>query len=146
LVAGLKQLEMGRRDKKTLVLISDGGDNISSASFKDVWNMVLDSIATIYTIGIFDQDDPDRNPDVLRKLAQVSGGESFFPTNLPEIIPICKKIAQDVRNRYTIGYIPETNGKHLRHVKVTVAAPNYGKLIPRTRTTYSMPEEADRTQ
>ena len=45
----------------------------------EVMRMVRESRATIYTIGIFDEDDPDRNPGLLRRLAQVSGGESYFP-------------------------------------------------------------------
>jgi len=75
----LHQLDMGRRDKKTLVVISDGGDNVSKHKFPDVMHDVLTSLATIYTIGIFDDDDPDRNPSVLEKLAHVSGGSVYFP-------------------------------------------------------------------
>lgn len=148
IVAGLQQLEMGRQGRKTLMVISDGGDNVSSAKFKDVQNDVLDSVATIYTIGVFDNDDPDKNPDVLKKLAQVSGGEAFFPTDIHDIVPICRKIAKDVRSRYTVGYIPNTEGKNLRHIKVTVSAPDHGKLVAKTRTEYLMNDvqSADRTK
>ena len=137
----LHQLDMGRRDKKTLVVISDGGDNISSHNFKDVMDAVESTVATIYTIGIFDEDDPDRNPGVLKSLAHVSGGEVYFPPKLEGIVPVCKQIAKDIRTRYTIGYIPSVeNGKGLRHVKVAVSAPDRGKLIARTRTSYKFDE------
>ena len=61
-IAGLRQLELGQRDKKTLVVISDGGDNASEHTRRQMLDMVEGSIATIYTIGLFDVDDPDRDP------------------------------------------------------------------------------------
>lgn len=141
IVAGLKQLDMGRRDKKTLIVISDGGDNISHATLKDVVKLVEESVATIYTIGIFDQDDPDRNPGILRRLAEISGGQVYFPEKLEGIVPVCKSIAKEIRTRYTIGYIPNTQGKRLRHIKVTATAADRGKLTARTRTVYAFPDD-----
>lgn len=133
----LHQTDMGRRDKKTLLVISDGGDNISHHKLPDVMHDVLQSIVTIYTIGIFDEDDPERNPGVLKQLAHVSGGGVYFPKTLDQIVPICRQIAQDVRTRYTIGYIPELdNGKPERHIKVEASSPTHQKLIVRTRTSY----------
>jgi len=132
----LHQLNMGRRDKKTLVLVSDGGDNISKHTLKEVNDDVLKSLATVYTIGIFDEDDPERNPRVLEQLAHVSGGEVFFPKSLKEIGPICTQIAKDIRTRYTIGYLPPPEGKAMRHIKVVAMSPNREKLVVRTRTGY----------
>jgi VWFA-related protein len=145
--ASLHQLEMGRRDKKTLVLISDGGDNISTHTRKEVEHKVDESLATIYTVGIFDSDDPDRNPDVLKWLANVSGGVAYFPEKLEGIVPVCRQIAKDIRTRYTVGYVPpEGKPGQVRHIKVVASDPARGKLIARTRTQYTYnPEElADR--
>jgi tRNA-dihydrouridine synthase len=85
--------------------------------------VVRESQATLYTIGIFDENDPDRNPEVLRQLARISGGEAFFPQDLQEVPGICKQIAQDIRHRYTIGFVPaRPDGKgSLRNLKVAVA-------------------------
>ncbi|HYL36290.1 MAG TPA: VWA domain-containing protein [Bryobacteraceae bacterium] len=132
----LHQLDLGRRDKKTLVVISDGGDNVSKHTLPEVMQDTLRTVATIYTVGIFDEDDPERNPAVLKKLAHVSGGGVYFPKQLKEIVPICTQIAKDIRTRYTIGYIPSTEGKPERSIKVTAAAPGHGRLIVRTRTRY----------
>jgi VWFA-related protein len=133
----LHQSDMGRRDKKTLLVISDGGDNISLHKFPDVMHDVLQSIVTIYTVGIFDEDDPERNPGVLKQLAQVSGGSVYFPKTLDQVVPICRQIAKDVRTRYTIGYIPEvSNGKPERQIKVVASSPDGQKLSVRTRTRY----------
>jgi len=140
----LKHLESGRRDKKTLVVVSDGGDNCSRHSFKDVMRLIEESAATVYTVGIFDPDDPDRNPGVLKHIASVSGGECFLPGELGPILPICQKIAKDIRNRYTIGYHPvRTSDKAAdRKIRVTASSAEHKKLIVRTRTAYRLPERA----
>jgi Ca-activated chloride channel family protein len=139
----LNHLEKGKRDKKTLVLISDGGDNHSSHKLSDVMRMVQESRATIYTIGIFDEDDQDRNPDVLRQLSKVSGGETFLPKEASEVVGICRQVANDIRVRYTIGYVPAQNMADDRHAlrKIRVAASQLdGKsLIVHTRTSYLVP-------
>jgi len=139
----LKHLEMGQRAKKTLVVVSDGGDNASRLSADETMRRIEQSKATIYTVGIFDPDDPDRNPGVLKRIASVSGGECFILNDLSDIIGTGKKIAKDIRNRYTIGYIPEhkTNGPKsgLRKIRVTANAPGRGKLLVRTRTSYLDP-------
>lgn len=148
--AALRQLDWGRRDKKTLVVISDGGDNVSTHTFRDVMHQVDASLATIYTIGIYDQDDPDRNPGVLRDLAHVSGGVAYFPQKLEEIVPVCRQIAKDIRNRYTIGYNPQLGADNkVRHIRVVASAPDHGKLIARTRVSYlytGNDQSADRTR
>lgn len=142
----LHQLEFGRRDKKTLIVISDGGDNVSTHTLEDVMRDVLKSAATIYTIGVFDQDDPDKNPGVLKRIAQVSGGEGYFPQKLDEIMPICRDIAKDIRTRYTIGYVPTAGeGKPERHIKVRAWSAAGHKLAVRTRSSYLFTPDADET-
>ena len=64
----LTHLRTSSRDKKALIVISDGGDNASSHTLKQVLPADGRSDAMIYTIGLFDEDDPDRNPHVLKRL------------------------------------------------------------------------------
>lgn len=139
----LHQLDMGRRDRKALVVISDGGDNVSTHKWPEVTHDVLGSLVTIYTVGIFDEEDPERNPAVLRKLAQVSGGAAYFPHTLDEVVPVCQQIAKDIRERYTIGYIPPSEGKPMRHVKVEAFSPEHVKLNVRTRGSYMYASETE---
>ena len=141
----LKHLETGRRDKKALVVVSDGADNRSTHRFQDVMRLIEESAATVYTVGIFDPDDPDgSNPGVLKRMASVSGGECFLPGELEEILPICQKIAKDIRSRYTIGYSPvRTDDKAAnRKIRVAAGSPEHKRLIVRTRTVYRLPERA----
>ncbi len=137
-LAGLKQLESGRHGKKAIILISDGGDNASAHDRRQVVSATENSTATIYSIGLFDNDDPDRNPALLRQLAQISGGEAYFPQSPAEMTPICKRIAKDIRSRYTLGYVPEANNgtRSLRHIRVQAWAPDHAKLVTVTRDRY----------
>jgi len=103
--------------------------------------LIEESHTTIYTVGIFDADDEDRNPQVLKRIASASGGESFLPTESGELVPIFERIAKDIRNRYTIGYIPARTGEKtgFRKIRVAVDAPEHQKLTVRTRTGYFVP-------
>ena len=135
---GLTQLGKGLQAKKTLVLISDGGDNASDLTSNDLFHLAEQSTATIYSVGIFDTDDRDKNPGFLRKISNLTGGECFIPDKLTDLVGVCKKIAKDIRNRYSIGFVPTTTEKpgEVRKIKVLAAAPDRGKLIVRTRTHY----------
>ena len=73
-------------------------------------SMAGQSDAIIYTIGIFDENDPDRNLRALKQLAKATGGEAFLPGSTKEVVPICKRIARDIRNQYSITY-QSTNKK-----------------------------------
>jgi Ca-activated chloride channel homolog len=141
IVAGLGQLEQGRRDKKALILISDGGDNASQATRGEMLGLVERSLATIYAIGIYDPQDFEKNPGVLRRLANISGGEAYFPTQPEQASAICQGIAKEIRTRYTVGYIPTAPSPSLaagslRHIHVAVSAPGRPSLAARTRTSY----------
>jgi Ca-activated chloride channel homolog len=142
----LHQLEFGRQAKKTLVVISDGGDNHSTHTQQQVMKDVLSSLVTIYTVGIYDEDDPEKNESVLKNLAHVSGGVFYHPQTLDQIVPICRQIAKDIRARYTIGYVPSVEGKMERHIKVIAASPEHPKLAVRTRTSYVFSDKAGESQ
>jgi Ca-activated chloride channel family protein len=132
------QLTGSTPDRKVLIVISDGGDNASGHSLAEVLKRAETASALIYTIGIFDADDPDRNPDALRRLARFTGGEAFFPAQLSDTVEICRQIAHDIRNQYTLGYISTNTVQNgaVRTIRVTAAAQGHGKLAVRTRSGY----------
>ena len=92
----------------------------------------------IYAIGIFDAEDPDRNPEVLRRLAAATGGEAFFPGEHDEVVAICDRIARDIRSQYTIGYASSSAARPgaWRTIQVVAGTPPKDKLSVRTRTGY----------
>jgi Ca-activated chloride channel family protein len=137
-VDGLQQLELGKRDKKTLIVISDGGDNASRTTRAEMLDRVEKSAATIYTIGLFDYGDPDRDPGILKRLAKMTGGQAYFPESPSGMIPVCRAIATAIRTRYTLGFRPPepvAKSPH-RRIRVEASAAGYGRLEVRTRAGY----------
>ena len=136
-IEALQGLQKGEREKKALIVISDGGDNASHSNLDRVLKMAEESSAVIYTIGVFSEDDPDQNPKVLSRLARETGGEAFFPSKPSETVAICARIARDVREQYTIGY-SSMNGKPGAYhaIRVTARSKERGKLSVRTRAGY----------
>jgi VWFA-related protein len=134
----LEELQAGSRDKKVLIVVSDGGDNASGRSLAQVMKLAGQSSAVIYTVGLFDQDDPDQNPGVLKRLAQATGGQTFLPGEIGEVVAICERIARDIRHQYTIGYVPlkVAHGNAYRAIRVLARAKGRDKLSVRTRTGY----------
>jgi VWFA-related protein len=146
-IFGLEHVRKGTQPKKTLIVVSDGGDNVSKASQAEMMELIQASQVTIYTVGLFGEDDPDRNPAVLRKMARLSGGEYFNPPELADVIPVFHKIARDVRSRYTIVYAPDPKldpeKNPDRSVRVIATASGRKKLVVRTRAGYSFKQFSD---
>jgi VWFA-related protein len=139
--AALDHLKKGDRDKQALIVISDGADNASRHNLARIMALARQSEAIIYTIGIYDRDDPDRNPGSLKQLAKATGGEAFLPGSVKDVVPICERIARDIRNQYTITYVPadiKYDGKY-RVIQVKAEAPGRGRLMVRTRAGYYAP-------
>jgi VWFA-related protein len=141
-VDGLDQLALGHRDKKALVVISDGGDNASRHTHSQTLDLVEHSLATVYAVGLFDENDSDRRPAILKQLTKISGGDAFFPKETDEMKAICHAIAHDIRTRYTIGYLPQDgpNRSSERRIQVRLVVPGRSGLTARTRTRYRYEE------
>ena len=137
---GFLHLQLGRWNKKALLVISDGGDNISRNTFKQVLEMARSSHAVIYAIGLLSESGQEENPGVLRKLCQDTGGIAFFPAKGASIESLMNQIARDLRGEYMLGYAPPANseGGAFRKVEVKVSAPGRGALRVRSRPGYSI--------
>lgn len=135
---GLEQLELSKLTKKALVVLSDGGDNTSTRKLSDVVRKADLSGALFYGVGIYDPMDGDANPGAVRKLAESTGGESFFPKEVQEVKTLCETIARELRNQYMISYSPPAakQAGEYRKVQLKVRNPKGRKLTVRSRTGY----------
>jgi len=137
------------RDKKVLIVISDGEDNQSQYKLKQVLNTMRESNVILYAVGLLKPFSPPSiygvsGKDALKKLAEATGGASFFPQNVSEVEEICRRIARDLRNQYTIGYRPsnEKLDGSWRKIQVRLNAPkSMSKLKVRTRQGYYAPRD-----
>jgi Ca-activated chloride channel homolog len=141
LAVALQHLKKGNRDKKVLIVVSDGGDNASKYRLAQILSMAGQSDAIIYTIGIFTEEDPDQNPGALRQLSKATGGEAFLPQTISDVIPVCERIAHDIREQYTLAYSPANRKQDgaYRVVMVKATAQGHGGLNVRTRSGYYAP-------
>jgi VWFA-related protein len=148
-------LKSGKKDKKAILLITDGEDNVSKYKFDKVFDTLRQSKVTLYAIGLLEEDDqrgglfhpaPSKKAKAdLVKFAEVTGGQAFFPKNLDEVEDITKRIAHDIRNHYTITYTP-TNASldgTYREITVKVTPPkNMGKITWHAKPGYYAPKPA----
>jgi len=151
-IGSLNHLKKGHKDKRVLLVVTDGEDDDSRMSFEDTIKAAEESNATIYTIGVYSADDLKNDKrevrhskKVLTELAESTGGLAYFPATLDEVTPICEQVAHEIRNQYTIGYYPTNSAKDgtFRTVQVRVFPPKgLGKMMVRTRTGYYAPKTA----
>ena len=147
-VGSLDHLKKGTRDKKVLLVVTDGEDNASRKTFEQTLEEAQKSDAVIYTVGLLSQEskkNAKRARKKLQELSQATGGLAFFPENLEDAENICTQIAHDIRNQYTLAYYPSNTRRDgtFRAVNVTVTPLHgHGKLSVRTRTGYYAPAGA----
>jgi VWFA-related protein len=155
LVASIDHTKLGNRDKKVLLVITDGEDNASRYSFDELMARAQKSNVVIYTIGLLGNEDSSsglfkihggeakRAASVLKKIADATGGEAYFPKSLDEVESTCRQIAHDIRNQYTLAYRPTNTNKDgkFRNVRVDAYQPKTKtKLVVRTRPGYYAPK------
>ena len=129
----------GRKEKKVLLVVTDGEDNASTDTLEQAVRRVQnDSGPMIYTIGILGGEHEKRAKRALEALALQTGGVSFFPKDLGEVDQIARAVARDIRNQYSIYYRPSRPQDQggFRQVKVEAHAPGYPRLQVRTRSGY----------
>lgn len=152
LYLAIDTMSRARNPRKALLIISDGGDNRSRYSVRDIKNAVRESDVQIYAIGIFDpitertQTELAAGPVLLRALSTMTGGR-MFPIelqNVNELPDVASKISLELRNQYVLGYTPSNNARDgsWRKIKVNVKVPRgLPPLSVYSRTGYYAPTE-----
>jgi len=142
-IGSLDHLKKGHKDKKVLLVITDGEDNASRRTLENAVQEAQRSDAIIYAIGLFDKDmkgsEIRKARRALNDLTTATGGVAFFPESVDDTQAICTQVAHDIRNQYTIAYYPTNANRDgtFRSVMVTVIPPRgMGKLTVRTRNGY----------
>jgi Ca-activated chloride channel family protein len=146
ILLALQEMRHSKKNKKALLIISDGGDNHSRYTPAEVRKVILESDVLIYSIGVFgDGSTPEEagGPGLLSHISESTGGR-LFPAAAPELPNIAKMIGIELRNRYVIGYAPHSqvrDGKYHR-IDVRLVPPRgLPKLSAHWRTGYNAPIE-----
>ncbi|MGE5569665.1 MAG: VWA domain-containing protein [Rhodospirillales bacterium] len=142
----MDHLKKGKRDKKVLVVITDGNDNASEVSLERLIQRAQQREVGIYTIGLLDEEErreARRAKRALDAITEATGGQAYYPKDVDDVGKFTLEVAHEIRNQYTLAYSPlnpNLDGT-FRQVRVTVNA----KDKPRVRTRsgyYATPELA----
>jgi Ca-activated chloride channel homolog len=113
----MHEMKKSQKNRKALLIISDGGDNASRYTEGELRSLVRESDVMIYAIGVFESagvrsrsPEEASGPGLLSDLCDQTGGR-HFPAEISELPDIAAKIGVELRNRYVLGYIP-TDQQH----------------------------------
>jgi Ca-activated chloride channel family protein len=138
-------MKEAQHQKKALLLITDGIDNMSKATLEQVLERVKREKVMIFAIGLLSQSGGLKAEEDLEKIANVSGGRAYFPNTPEDARVMMDIIARDIREQYTLAYLPSNamrNGTW-RSVRVQITPPKgYPKeLSTNYRHGYFAPEQ-----
>ena len=131
IMLALTEMKKSKKNRKALLIISDGGDNSSRYSEGEVRNMVRENDVLIYAIGVFEggggrtrTPEEASGPGLLSQLCEQTGGR-HLPAETNELPDIAAKIGVELRNRYVLGFAPQKQVRDGRYhaLQVRVVPP-----------------------
>ena len=131
--------EHASHDKRILVVVAGGSDNYSVISKENLVRTSQQSGVMIYAVGLFtleDRREAHRTKPLLEELATATGGETFFPKDLPDVYRSAVELADDIRSRYTITYTPSNQKLDGAYRAISVMVRGPGTPAARTRQGY----------
>ena len=138
--------EKAHKDKKVLVVVTDGNDNSSLVTLENLVKASQQSGVLIYSVGLLSEEERSeakRAERALNALATATGGETFFPKDVSEVERIAHQVARDIRNQYSIVYTPANQSMDGTFRQIRVVAKGPGSPTVRTRSGYyATPDQA----
>ncbi|HEX8871987.1 MAG TPA: VWA domain-containing protein [Candidatus Acidoferrum sp.] len=138
--------------RRVMILISDGEDNLSTHTRAEAIEMAQRTSVVIYTISTSTQwvtlDDPGKEKSgnrkyhltegdkILQDLAEETGGRSFYPYHVDDLDQSFQDIGEELRNQYSIAYIPSNHGFDGRYHKIKIETPEHKGYQARARRGY----------
>jgi Ca-activated chloride channel homolog len=143
LLLGIEHLRhRAHRDKKVLVVVTDGDDNSSIETQAHLVEAAQQNDVIVYAVGLLGAEEPEsaaRAKKQLAELTQQTGGHAWFPSDVGEIGHIAPEIAHEIRDQYVAAYTPSNLAADgsFRKIRVEVSAPG---VQVRTRAGYYAPK------
>jgi VWFA-related protein len=131
--------DKGKKDKKVLLVITDGNDNTSNESLEQLVRKAQRSEVLVYCIGLLSEEEPREARNArraLRALAEASGGMDYYPKDLAEVERITPQVAHEIRNQYLLAYSPTNTALDGTYRKIEVKVKGYGTPTVRARSGY----------
>ena len=124
----VEKARQGRHQKKVILIFSDGEENHSRYSGKELQKLLKESDVQIYAIGM---SDVSSGAGTLRFITELTGGQAFFPYGYLSAEPVYTRLSLILRRQYVIGFYPSNTsaGEKWHNVRVVLNAPKQlGKL------------------
>jgi Ca-activated chloride channel family protein len=128
-----------RRQRRALLVITDGVDNASVITNSQVRRHAEANNVVIYAVGLLSEESDDRAKRARRDLDELSdatGGTAYYPTRLRELRDVALTIARQIRSQYTLAFTPSDRSLDGSYRKLRVTAQGAEHLIVRTRPGY----------
>jgi Ca-activated chloride channel homolog len=145
----LAQMKHAHNLRKAIVIFSDGGDNRSRYTEREVKEAMSESDVQVYAMGIFDQDDSHKlsreeqdGPRLLTELAEETGGKHYPVDHLDDLPGVCDRIGNELRNQYLLAYMSANAARDGRYRRIKVVLANTAgrpQLKPYYRLGYYAP-------
>lgn len=125
----LHEMKKAKNPRKAIVIISDGGDNHSRYSAKEIQSLVREADVQIYAMGIFESTilsgltkEEVSGPRLLSELAEQTGGRAFTASDPSDLPSVATRIGIELRNQYVLAYYPNNKNKDGKYRRVEVKA------------------------
>jgi Ca-activated chloride channel family protein len=132
---GIRKMKDARYSRRALLIISDGGDNHSRYSDRDVKNAVKEADVLIYAVGTYDRYATSHEellgPELLQDVAGVTGGQAYTLSNVAEMPEVTRAIGTRLRHQYMLAYRPQTRSRDGKWHKINVKL-----LLPKKWATF----------
>jgi len=148
---GLRQMRQAQNPRKALLVVSDGGDNHSRFTTREVESMARESDVEIYTIGIPDRAgrglgefEASRGESLLEEISEQGGGRYYAMDNARDLPAVAERIGRELRLQYVLGYVSSNRGRDGKYRRVQVKvrrAPGQPKLFAYWRRGYFAPTD-----
>jgi Ca-activated chloride channel family protein len=121
---GLRKMKDARYPRRALLILSDGGDNHSRYSERDVRNAVKEADVLLYAVGTYDQyvntQEELLGPELLRSITETTGGKAYTVTDVRVLPAVTKAIGTQLRHQYVLAYQPQSSPHNGKWYKINV--------------------------
>ena len=101
--------------RKVLLVVSDGADTVSDASFEDAMGRALRAECQVYVVQTHQVEEPNLHDTVseqrMSKLTEQTGGAVFVPQTVDELDTVFTQISLDISQQYLLSYYPQDERK-----------------------------------
>ena len=147
----LREMKNAKNPRKAILIISDGGDNNSRYTGKQIQSLVREADVQLYAMGVFEPSiflgmtkEEISGPKLLSEIAEQTGGRVFAASDPNDLPSVATRIGIELRNQYVLAYSPRNENKDGKYRKVEVKVtepPGIGDLKLRWRLGYYSPSQ-----